>query len=99
MVGNYQDRAIDRYEVDNVVIDTCSVTDSAQPYETGVRHPNYNDGLYVIVEMYDTKEQARKGHDKWVKIMTAETLPDKLVDVSSATVAELWRCMTQKSKQ
>lgn len=89
MVGNYEQRAVARFEEGHLIIDTCAVTDSTQPYETGVCHPAYNDGAWVIVELYDTKEEAQVGHDKWIKTMAADELPDSLRDVSSAGIAEL----------
>jgi len=89
MVGTYEQRVVDNYKDGDLVVDTCKVTDSRQPYETGVKHPRYSDGDWVIVEMYDTKAAAQKGHDKWVKIMTANNLPTSLSDVSTATISEL----------
>ena len=89
MAGNYEDRAVDCYESDDLIIDTCLVIDSEQPYETGVEHPLYNDGEWVIVEMYDSEKEAQQGHDKWVKIMTKKKLPDSLTDVSTATIKRM----------
>ena len=89
MISNYESRAIDRYEDDSLIIDTCSVTDANQPYETGICHPAYNNGDWVIVEMYDTREEAQAGHDRWVKTMTMKDLPKALRDCGSATIAQL----------
>lgn len=89
MADNYEDRAVARYDSDGLTIDTCSVTDSEQPYETGIEHPLYNDGKWVIVEMYDSEEEAQQGHDKWVKVMTKKKLPDSLTDVSTATIKRM----------
>ena len=89
MMDNYDERKVANYDGGVVYVDTCAVNDSAQPYETAVAHPSYNGGDLVIVELYETKEDAQTGHDKWVAIMTAETLPQSLRDVSSAVVAEL----------
>lgn len=90
MAGNYEQRKVDNFEGDNgLVVDTVAVTDSRKSYETGILHPAYNGGDWVIVDLYDTKKEAQAGHDKWVAIMTAEKLPEKLVDVSSAEVADL----------
>lgn len=89
MAYNYEARAIARFEQGDVIIDTCAVIDAAQPYETGVSHPAYNDGDWVIVELYDTKEEAQTGHDKWVETMTAAELPESLCDVSSASITQL----------
>ena len=89
MMGNYEDRKVDRYEKDGLMVDTCEVTDSDQPFETAVEHPNYNEGMMVVVQMYDTKEEAQIGHDNWVKLMTTKNLPKALHDVSTAAIAKL----------
>jgi spermidine/putrescine-binding protein len=89
MLCNYEDRKVDRFEDENLIVDTAEVTDSDQKYETAVQHPQYNEGEWIIVECYDTKEQAQEGHDKWVKKMTKEELPHQLKDVSTAYVTEL----------
>ncbi len=94
MMDNYEQRKVARFDGENgLCIDTAAVTDSRQPYETGIQHPNYKSGGWVIVEMYDFKEEAQKGHDKWVKTMTAETLPKTLKDVSSCDLVELGRAI------
>ena len=91
MAGDYKERAVARHEdADTLLtIDTARVTDSAHDYETAVSHSAYNDGDWVIVEVYDTEEQARMGHDKWVKVMTAPSLPDRLFDTSTAAIKGL----------
>jgi hypothetical protein len=89
MMGNYENRVVDRYEGNGMVVDTAAVTDGKQPYETGLAHPEYNKGNYVIVEAYDTKEEAKKGHAKWVKKMTAKSLPKSLIDCQNAAISQL----------
>ena len=89
MADNYEERKIDRYEDNELTIDTAWVNDSEQPCETAITHRAYNDNKWVIVELYDTKEQAQKGHDKWVGIMTSGDLPLQLRDVSTASIALL----------
>lgn len=90
MVGNHEQRKVDRYESDNgLIVDTAAVTDSEKPYETGICHPAYNSGDWVIVELYDTKEEAQAGHSRWVQTMTAGELPQALTDVSTCEVANL----------
>lgn len=86
---NYEDRAIDRFEEGGLVVDTCSVNDSSKPFETGVLHPSYNSGDWIIVELYDSKDDAKTGHNKWVKKMTSKRLPPKLIDISTAEVTNL----------
>lgn len=86
MAGTYDSRKVDRYEEGDLLISTAAITDSQQPYETAVSHPKYNDNKFIVVEMYDNKSQAIKGHKRWVKIMTAESLPSTLMDVSTSSV-------------
>ena len=91
-----QPKPIARFELPDVfgkqglIIDTCGgMSDSLHNYETAVQHPEYNDGKWIIVESYDTEEDAHNGHEKWVKIMTSDFLPAELKDVSTATIALL----------
>jgi len=86
--NNYEERKIANYETTELIVDTCATSDSEQPFETGVCHLLYNSGKWIIVELYDTKEEAQKGHDKWVKKMTANCLPKTLKDVSSCGVVK-----------
>lgn len=89
MSDNYEDRKVDRYESNNFIIDTAAVSDGKQPFETGVSHPKYNDGKWIIVEAYDTKEKAHIGHNNWVEIMTADKLPTELRDCYNAEISDL----------
>ena len=89
MYGNYEQRKVANFKKGGLIVDTCLVTDSGKKYETGVIHPKYNKGDWVIVELYDTKKEAKLGHKKWVKLMTAKKLPKSLKDVSTAGVAKL----------
>ncbi len=83
---NHAERKVDTYKEDDLFVDTCAVSDSTQPYETAIAHPDYNEGKMVIVELYDTKEEAQAGHDKWVGAMTAKKLPRTLQDVSTSNI-------------
>lgn len=87
MIGSYKSRKVDRFEADWGFISTARVTDGSKPYETAVQHKDYGDGNMVIVECYDTKEQAQAGHVKWVGIMTSNP-PDELVDCNNAGLAQ-----------
>ena len=89
-IDTYAQRKIDRYEgKDGLMVDTCAVSDSNKPYETAVKHSAYDDGKWIIVELYATKQEAEKGHNKWVKRMTTGKLPEILRDVSTAGVTFL----------
>lgn len=96
MADNYEERKVDRFERGKLIIDTSHVTDSEKDYETGIIHLKYNDGNWVIVELYDTKVQSKKGHKEWVGKMTARVLPKQLKDVS--TCEEDWRTMEKIKK-
>jgi len=89
MAGDYENRKIERFEEEGLVIDTCLVTDGEHLYETGVCHSSYNSGDWVIVEAYDTKEDAKEGHKKWIEIMTSDNLPEYLDDCMNAQVSHL----------
>jgi len=89
MLNNtYEQRQVARYEKDGVFVDTCAVNDSDQPFETAIEHPKYNDGKMIVVQMYDTKEQAQKGHDKWVEKMTSKELPKAIKNVGTADIVK-----------
>lgn len=89
MEGTYNTRRIERYEEGDVFVSTARVTDSDKPFETAIAHPAYNGGKLVVVELYDTRDEAQQGHERWVEKMTAKTLPDELTDVSAAGIALL----------
>jgi len=58
MYSTYESRKVARWEDPNssTIVDTTSVTDGKQPYETAVCNNDYNDGKWVIVQAYDTVE-------------------------------------------
>ena len=103
MANNYEERKVANYSKDGITVDTCAIYDSKQPYETALEHPSYNDGEFIVVEMYDSKEDATKGHKRWVKTMTSSGLPKMLKDVSSAEICKFidsqeWRNIPKKKK-
>lgn len=87
--GNYESRKVARYDSDGLMVSTARVSDGAQPFETAVRHPSYNEGKVVIVEAYDDHASAQAGHNRWVALMTSEALPDKLVDCCNSEIGSL----------
>lgn len=88
MKVNYEERKVDNTIIPSVdaVIDTCAVNDSTQPYETAIKCSHYNNGEWVVVEQYDSKEEAQKGHERWVQVFKS-SLPTKLIDVSECHIA------------
>jgi len=97
MVYTYEERLVANDVRENLHVDTVLVTDADYQYETAIRHPKYNDYEWIIVQGYDTKERAKEGHDYWVEKMTADILPAKLVDVSTAKTAKLVDYVTDDS--
>jgi hypothetical protein len=67
MIGNYNERVVDNFKNDLFTIDTALVTDRSLPYETAVKHKDFNYGDWIVLEWSDTKEEAQKTHDKWVE--------------------------------
>lgn len=106
MAYDYDQRRVDHTDLgDGFWVDTAAVNDASQPYETAVEHPEYNDGKMVIVEMYDSIEEAQEGHNRWVATMSSE-LPESLTDKGTAEIAEVidalsddnWRVFPRQSK-
>lgn len=93
MVGNYEIRKVANDTIGDAEIDTCSVTDGALRYETGITHPDYNEGGWIIVEAYPTRDKAVAGHARWVKKMSAKRLPKVLTDCQNAGITKF---MTSK---
>lgn len=91
MLGNYESRCVGRWEDEtgDKMVSTAYVTDGLKPYETAFQHPDYNNGDMVIVESYDTEEEAKAGHERWQKIMTDGPLPDELRDCCNAGLAQV----------
>jgi hypothetical protein len=82
MMDNYEQRKVANTKINETEIDTAMVSDSARPYETGICNPQYNNGNWIIVELYDSKELSKIGHKKWVKLFSDKKLPSHLTDVS-----------------
>lgn len=90
-IDNYETRRIGKWVNEDAtsMVSTACVSDGQQPYETAFQHPDYNDGEMVIVEAYDTKDQAIAGHERWLKIMQTDPLPDHLEDCANSEIASL----------
>lgn len=88
MINSYKERLVENTRINDAIIDTCRVMDAEKPYETAIKHPSYNNNEWIIVQEYDTIEEAKKGHREWVLKFT-NSLPDKLIDVSTSTIAKL----------
>lgn len=95
MIGTYEQRKVANTVVGETVIDTCAVTDSTCGFETGIQSPLYNGGLWVIVEEYDSKADAKRGHARWVKKMAKP--PATLTDTSSCSIKRLLNAFGRQS--
>ena len=91
MAENYEDREIGRWDSEDglQMISTAVVDDGHKPIETAVQHPDYNNGKMIIVECYDTKEEAQKGHKKWLKMVLENKLPSALIDCRNAKISQI----------
>ena len=86
----YTDRVIGRHDGESgFFVSTAAVNDGAHPYETAVKHRDYDDGKMVIVEAYDDRKDAEAGHERWVETMTADELPPELRDCLNAEIAQV----------
>lgn len=85
----YEQRVVAYFNDGALHVSTVGVNDGNLPFETGVAHPEYNDGAWVIVAAYRTREDAAEGHKVWVKAMTEGELPDALVDVANSELAQV----------
>jgi hypothetical protein len=94
IIFNYEERKVENTRINGAIIDTCMVTDSSCPYETGICHPDYNEGHYIIVELYETKEQSKIGHEKWVKLFSKDPLPTYMVDVNKSIICDIAKSVT-----
>lgn len=71
------------------------VQDSDKPFETAIKSQFYNKGSIIIVEEYDTEEQAVSGHKKWIERMNSR--PELLMDVSTSVAAKMIRMLDKDS--
>lgn len=74
-----------KHKVGDLFVSTSIPSDTGRP-ETAVEHPDYNGGVMIIVEEYDTVSNAKSGHTKWIKLMSANKLPDELIDISGSPI-------------
>ncbi len=102
--GNYSSRVVGRDDFDWGFVSTARVSDGYQPYETAIKHKEYirnrdkQTGLMCIVEAYDTPEEAKEGHKKWLKKMTSVKLPKKLTDCANAEIAQMADMLGDKTE-
>lgn len=89
---NLENRIVGQTTINKIFVSTVLVTDSQQPYETGIFSSRYNDGQGVIVEMYSSKEEAAIGHERWVnRFRDINNLPKALKDVNTSIFGSIAR--------
>ena len=69
--------------INEVIISTMATGDVA-PYETAIKNPRYNEGHWCIVEFYDDRNEAEKGHKRWVETFSSgkEDWPQGLISLN-----------------
>ena len=75
------------HETDELFIDTCCCFDTGY-WETAVETKKYDDHM-IIVEEYDSEDETKIGHKKWVGKMTAKILPKSLESIQDGEVYKL----------
>jgi len=74
-----------RTESDLWIVDTCRCADTGL-WETGILRPK-DTGRWVVVEQYETKQEAEQGHNKWVRLMRED--PEReLIDIELCFLEE-----------
>ncbi len=91
MIDNYDARKVGRWDNDEGtrMVSTAKVNDGAKPFETAFKHERYNGGAMVIVEAYDSREEALAGHARWEAIMVNGPLPDELRDCANSEIGQM----------
>lgn len=84
MMGNYEDRLVRNTKTDEFELDTVAVYDRPWNYETAVRHDDFNDGDWIVLDGCDTKEDAEDMHERWFfKLLSGV---DELTDIFTGEV-------------
>lgn len=100
MAGNYEDRKVARDELEWGFVSTAEVNDGVKPFETAVRSklyarvdkPYQTDDM-IIVEAYQSREEAAAGHTRWVAAMTGDNPPKELVDCCNSGVGQMLKAI------
>jgi hypothetical protein len=76
MLFTYKDRKVDRFEHTDGIsfISTAKVTDSRDPYETGICYKPWGQRV-IVVQTYSSIEDAKIGHQRYVELMLSSQLP------------------------
>lgn len=79
MASDYNSRKVERTKRENFTLDTCKVYDRSWLYETAVCHRDFNNNNWIILDGYDTEDEAIKMHNTWLKLLEKDAF-ETLVD-------------------
>lgn len=83
---DFEARNVAQYEDGDLRISTVQVptevTDGATLYQTGVSHPDFAGGNWIVVGEFQSREAAQAGHEGWIERFK-EGIPESLTDVCS----------------
>lgn len=77
-IQSYEKRVVINTVGKNFVVDTAFTPDTGL-FETGISYDKLNNGRWIIVDEYETKEKAKITHEKWVEYMQKN--PTTLTDI------------------
>ena len=72
MFGNYEQRVVANTKREDFIVDTAIVTDRDWIYETAVKHKDFNNGSWIVLDGCSNKEKAEQMHNKWLKFLDEE---------------------------
>lgn len=81
---NHDERLVENTIINEIEIDTCLADDMGKDYETGL----FVKGVWYIAEDYDTKEEAKKGHKKYVELIKNKKLKE-VTDIYSGSYTKI----------
>lgn len=86
--GGPEQVALYRNAKTGIAVSTVKVPDGIKLYKTAVQHPDYTEKecgclSLIVVETYDTEEEAKAGHDRWATKMVSD-VPSTLLMVMNS---------------
>lgn len=90
MEYDYEERKVARYDSKktNIIVSTVFATDTRY-YETALIDKECSFGCVHIVSEYKTKQEAKKGHNHWVRLLREKKLPKEIKDIHSGEIIKL----------
>ena len=81
MIGNHEERNVDRFENELFIVDTSMCNDMEFPYETAISHRDFNDGSWIILGWSKTKEEAQTFHNEVVHYFSTKHYIKSVTDI------------------